>query len=235
MIRTVRAALFLLGTSLVVLPPSPASAQGKAMDAFPIKDKVRLDGLLREWPALVELSYGPDGATRAKGLVAYDAEKLYVVMQISDDYIKRTSSYGSNEDVARLLLGFPTKSGVKVHKVELFPGDPGKVPGAVRIDGASVANAKLVEAPKEGGGYTFEAVFPWSAFNEARTTRVGLTAALQYADYDAQGSKGVISTAPGDGPMPPLTLEAEYSLSQSLLRRERPAANKEVFGDVAGD
>lgn len=237
MTRTVHVALFLLGTTLGLLQPSLVHAEGKAMDAFPIKEKVRLDGLLREWPALVELSYGSNGQTRAKGLVAYDAEKLYVVMQVSDDYIRRTSSYGSNEDVARLLLGFPSKSGVKVHKVELFPGDPGKVPGAVRIDGAAVTGAKLVEAPKEGGGYTFEAVFPWSAFSEARNTRVGLTAALQYADYDAQGSKGVISTASSDGPMPPLTLEAEYSLSQSLLRRERlgPAANKEVFGDVAGD
>jgi hypothetical protein len=237
MIRRLHAALVALGTSLGLLNPSIAHAQGKAMDAFPIKEKVRIDGLLREWPALVELSYGPNGGTRAKGLVAYDEQQLYVVMQINDDYLKRTSSYGANEDVARLLIGFPGKSGVKVHKVELFPGDPGKVPGAVRIDGTIVKGAKLVEAPKEGGGYTFEAMFPWSAFSEASTTRVGLTAALQYADYDAQGSKGVISTASGEGSLPPLTLEAEYSLSQSLLRRERlgPAANKEVFGDVAGD
>jgi hypothetical protein len=235
MIRRLQAALLVLGTGL--LNPSFALAQGKAMDAFPIKDKVRIDGLLREWPALVELSYGSNGGTSAKGLVAYDDEKLYVVMQINDDYIKRTSNYGSNEDVARLMLGFPSKSGVKVHKVELFPGDPGKVPGAVRVDGTIVKGAKLVEAPKEGGGYTFEAVFPWSVFSEASTTRVGLTAALQYADYDAQGSKGTISTASGDGALPPLTLEAEYSLSQSLLRRDRLSAtpSRDAYGDVAGD
>lgn len=237
MIRRLHAALLIVGAGFGLLNPSFAHAQGKAMDAFPIKDKVRIDGLLREWPALVELSYGSNGGTSAKGLVAYDDQKLYVVMQIADDYIKRTSSYGSNEDVARLLIGFPSKSGVKVHKVELFPGDPGKVPGAVRVDGTIVKGAKLVEAPKEGGGYTFEAVFPWSVFSEASNTRVGLTAALQYADYDAQGSKGTTSTASGDGPLPPLTLEAEYSLSQSLLRRDRLSAtpSKEVYGDVAGD
>jgi len=232
--RILRAALACLAVVGGLCHGAAALAQGPALDAFPVKEKIKIDGLLREWPALVDLSYGPDGSTSAKGLVGYDAERLYVVMHITDDYLKRTSSYGPNEDVARLVLGFPGRQGVKVHKVELFPGDPGKVPGAVKVDGTKVTGSKLVEAPKPGG-YTFEAVIPWDAFPEAKFSRVGLTAALQYKDFDGGASKGTLSTAPGDE-LEPLSLEAEYSMKQSLLRRAQiTAPSRQAFGDVAGD
>ncbi|HTM46611.1 MAG TPA: hypothetical protein VL137_16755 [Polyangiaceae bacterium] len=234
------AALAIGLTTLGVICPRHAHAEGRPIDAFPLTAKPSIDGLLREWPTLTEFGYRGGGNGRAKGLIAYDAERLYVVMDVSDDHLVRTPNYASGEDVAKLFLNFPVRGSGrgKTHQVDLFPGNSSSIAGLVKVDGAKVTGAKLVEAPKQGG-FTFEAVIPWAAFAEAATTRVGLTAALQYLDHDsAGGSATVLSTASSaQGSLPPFRLEAEYSIDQSLLNRERlgPIPSRQVVGDVAGD
>lgn len=228
-----RAALIGLVVLSLICHGTLAHADGRSLDAFPVEKKPSIDGLLREWPRLTDLDQGgAGGRAKAQGLVAYDNDRLYVVMDIKDDQLRRSASYGGNEDVARLLIGFPSGKGHKVYRVDLFAGDSKSIPGAVRVDGANVKGARLVEAPKDGG-YTFEAQIPWNAFPEARRVRVGLTAALQYVD---QGH-GTLATAVGSQDLPPLTLEAEYSVKQALLKRERlgDRPQMQVFGDVAGD
>ena len=56
------------------------------------------------------------------------------------------------------------------------------------VNGAKVSGAKLVEAPRTGG-FTFEAVVPWSAFPQAKRTRVGLTGAAGCAQADIAGRR----------------------------------------------
>jgi hypothetical protein len=214
-----------------------ARAEGHDLDAVAFHEKVRLDGLLREWPHLDDLSYGAKGI--ASGLVGYDDSNVYVAMKVNDRHLVRTKGYGQGEDVATLVLAFPGEKETRAYRIDLFPGEPGRTPGAVKLEGKAIAGAKLVEAPLEGG-FTFEASIPWSTFAEASLVRVGLTAALEYSDRDRlSGAANVAATSPSRAvnDLPLLNLEAEAAVKQSLLEPKglprRPSLSR--IGDVAGD
>ena len=209
------------------------------------KASVRVDGLLREWPAkldaLTDVLAGSaaGGDPSASGVIGYDDKNLYVVFKIKDRKLVRTSSFGDDEDYAALDIAFPT--GGKAYKgytVRLYAGEIGKSAGAVKIGPAKVAGAKIVEAPSDGG-YTIEASIPWTAFPEARRSRAGLRAALRYADADSSGKpRAIIGTGTGTGAtLPWLWLEAEQGILRNLVRKhslpEAPA--RYGVGDVAGD
>ncbi|HEX4336956.1 MAG TPA: hypothetical protein VH062_13655 [Polyangiaceae bacterium] len=206
--------------------------------------KVRVDGLLREWPAkmdsLGEVVQGSGGGDpSASGVIGYDDKNLYVAMKIKDGKFVRTASFGDGEDFASLELAFPTRSGFKTYSVRLYAGEIGKSAGMVKLaNGGAVKGARLVEAPSDGG-YTIEVSVPWAAFPEASKIRVGIRAALRYSDSDSPGSvHSVIGTSAASGTnLPPLLLEAEQGLYRSLVRKrglsEMPA--RFAAGDIAGD
>jgi len=226
--------------------PSVAWARGRALDAVTLSagsEKIRIDGLLREWPAkldsLGEVVRGSgSGDPSATGAIGYDDKNVYVAMKVRDKKLVRTSSFGEGEDHGILELAFPTRTGFRSYSIGLYAGVIGKSAGAVKLDGSPVTGARLVEAPSEGG-YTFEASIPWRTFAEASRVRVGLRAALRYADADSSGSvHAVIGTSGGSGAtLPPLLLEAEQGLYRNVVRRkdlpEMPA--RFAVGDIAGD
>ncbi|HEY0465043.1 MAG TPA: hypothetical protein VGC79_12575, partial [Polyangiaceae bacterium] len=230
--------LAVLGFSL------PALAGGRMLVAEPMQgEKVRIDGDLREWPNKMTelgdtLSGTGGGDPRAAVTIGYDDLNLYVVLKIFDKRIVRSAAAGANEDHATLSLAFPRGREFNTYELELYPGNPGKVAGVVKLKGAPLSSAKIVEAPSTGGLHV-EAQIPWSAFPDADKVRVGLRAAVTYTDVDASGStSGVISTAAGRAgkALPYLLLEAEEGLESQLLRPKglsNPA--REVFGNVAGD
>ena len=206
--------------------------------------RLRVDGMLREWRGrmtqLGETVQGrPSKKLKAAAHVGYDDKYLYVAMKVRDDEIVRTRGAGRGEDHATLILGFPTSRGVVTHQVALYPGDPGKLPGMVKVGGRKVSGAKLVEAPS-GNGFTFEAQIPWSAFPQAKRVRVGLRGALRYTDARAPGAvEGTVGTsrAGGGKSLPAMPLESEQALQENLVRAKRlsdePA--RSLVGDVAGD
>jgi hypothetical protein len=107
----------------------------------------------------------------------------------------------------------------------------------VRISGKNVSGAKAVENPSSTG-LTLEAQIPWSAFREARTTRVGLRAAVGYTNCDAPGTvKSVVSTSLGQTGtgLPPLLLEGEQAL-ETLLKDNglSDLPSREAYGNLAG-
>src|SRR6185312_10396656 len=106
-----------IGSALVA-----TAALGVASSAFARRNleavtlgtsKVRVDGLLREWPAKLDtltdvVSGSPaTGDPNASGVVGYDDKNLYVVFKIRDKKLLRTSSFGEDEDYAALDLAFP--------------------------------------------------------------------------------------------------------------------------------
>jgi len=232
------AGLAVLGFSL------PALAGGRMIVAEPMQgEKVRIDGDLREWPnKMTELGdtlSGTGGSDpRAAVTIGYDDMNLYVVLKIFDKRIVRTAAAGANEDHATFSLAFPRGRDFTTYEVELYPGNPGKVAGVVKLKGTALASAKIVEAPSEGGLHV-EAQIPWSAFAEAVKVRVGLRTAVTYTDADGSGSiSGVISTASGrvGKALPPLLLEAEEGLESQLLKPKGLSnASREAFGNVSGD
>jgi hypothetical protein len=227
----------------LALVSQPALAGGRVISAEPVDDvKIRIDGDLREWPnKMTDLGETLDGKPsggdpRVAATVAYDESSLYVVLKVFDKNIIRTSAAGGSEDHATLYLNFPRG---QTYALDLFPGKPGKVAGAVKIKGSAVNGAKIVEAPTDKG-LSVEAQIPWSAFSEASRTRVGLRATLTYTDADASGSvKAVIGTsqARSGKQMPPLLLANEQGLVESIIKAKglpsEPA--RDAYGNVSGD
>jgi len=222
----------------------PALAAGRMIIAEPMQgEKVRIDGDLREWPnKMTELGDTLSGTggrdPRAAVTIGYDDQSLYVVLKIFDKRIVRSSAAGANEDHATLSLAFPRGRDFNTYELDLYPGNPGKVAGVVKLRGSLVSGAKIVEAPSEGGLHV-EAQIPWAAFPDAAKVRVGLRAAVTYTDVDASGSiSGVISSASGRAgrALPALLLEAEEGLESQLLKPKNLInASREAFGNVSGD
>ncbi|HYP89714.1 MAG TPA: hypothetical protein VEQ59_16215, partial [Polyangiaceae bacterium] len=217
-------------------------AAGRTISAEPVDDvKIRIDGDLREWPnKMTDLGDTLEGKTaagdpRVAATVAYDENSLYVVLKVFDRQLVRTAAGGDKEDHATLFLSFPKG---QTYALDLFPGQPGKVAGAVKIKGSAVNGAKIVEAPTDKG-LAVEAQIPWSAFSEAARTRVGLRATITYTDVDGGSVKAVIGTssARSGKAMPPLLLSNEQGLEESIIRAKGLSANpaRDAYGNVSGD
>ncbi len=242
---TARRVAICLGTVLS-LGASGAQARGRPLDAVMLgtgSEKVRIDGLLREWPARLDaldeaLRGSSSGDPSATGAIGYDDRNLYVAMKIRDRKLVRTPEFGDGEDYGDLEIAFPTRRGFVGYSVRLYAGEIGRSAGAVKIAGNVVRGARLVEAPAEGG-YTLEVSLPWNTFPESNAIRVGIRAALRYYDADSPGRvHAVIATSGGTGAaLPPLLLEAEQGLYRSLVRRKNlpEMPTRFAVGDIAGD
>jgi hypothetical protein len=232
---------FALGFSVLVSALPALAGGGTMIVPEPMEgEKVRIDGDLREWPnKMTELGTTLSGSGgHAAVTLGYDEASIYVVLKLSDKHIVRTAAAGESEDHATLVLAFPHGRDFNTYELELFPGNPGKVAGVVKLKGSTVSGAKIVEAPSKGG-LSVEAQIPWSAFPDAAKVRVGLRAAVTYTDADAPGSvSSIISTASGRSgrALPPLLLESEEGLESQLLKpKGLVSAAREAYGNVAGD
>ena len=221
------------------------------LDLVEPKARVKLDGVLGEWPARVGARTLVKGTSEGTGFAAalqYDEQKIYVAGEVTEKSLVRTTSYGEGEDHASLLLAFPAGSAgtFVTYEIGLFAGKEGDVPGVVKfLSGGrgEVPGAKIVEAPTQGG-YTFEAVIPWSAFPEARTVRVGLRGAARYYDAEPGASSGIraiVATGGGSAEapasMPWVPTETEQSIIDGLLipKQLSQTPRAELFADVGGD
>ena len=214
------------------------------------KAPVKLDGVLKEWPARVAAKHSLSGKTDGLGLavaVQSDDAKLYVGAEVTDPSLARTSRHGEGDDHVSLTLAFPAgRGGLKAYEIGFFAGKPGESSGVVRwlsgpSKGQDIAGAKIVESDVKGG-FVFEAAVPWSTFAEARTMRVGLRAAFRYHDGDGTSVHGVFGTGPGSveqpGDLPALPTTAERAVVDSLLGPKNLSATApriDVFADVSGD
>lgn len=227
----------LLFTAALALGASAARADGAALRANLLEPKaVRLDGVPKEWPALASLGHAVKGKVKradleAKGAIAYDADKLYVAADVTDDVLR------PGADRVELVIGFP---GGATAEIALYPGDPGKTPGSAKAkDGAAIAGARVVEAPRDGG-WSLEAAIPWASIPEAKLVRVGLRGALFVHDADAGSAvDAIVGTASSAayGSLPPINTETEQSLAEGLLHDKaiRGAPRFNLLADVAGD
>jgi hypothetical protein len=200
------------------------------------KDKpVKLDGVLTEWPAPAKASLlvkGSAAKTSMKIALQYDDAKLYVGVDVTD------ASFVAGRNHVSLVLAVPQPGGgYAAYNVAFFAGKPGESEGSVRYGRrGAVPAAKIVEA-STGDGYTFEAVVPWGALPEARSTRVGIHGVARYFD-----GENVIATGPGDAQHPAdmawVPSEPELSMIEQLLGPKgltKRTPDAEVIADLTGD
>jgi hypothetical protein len=207
-------------------PPPGAVLETFRLDLVEPGARVKVDGVLGEWPARIAARTpikGVEGATAFAAALQYDDAKIYVAMEVVDKSLVRTSRYSETEDHASLVIAFPTGGTFVGYEVGLFAGKEGEVPGEVRFlagGRGDVPGAKIVEAPTPGG-YTLEAVIPWSAFPEARTVRVGLRGTARYYDAEGGAIRTILATGPGDVQSPTslawVPTETEQSIIDGLL------------------
>lgn len=234
-------------TSLsIALTLLASSAAGRSIPASSVQgQKITVDGVLKEWSGpMTNLSEALEGSPssndpRVGVEVVYDDKNLYVALDVTDAEISRSRTPGATDDHATLVLAVPRADGqLTQYEIDLYPGDPGKVAGAVLRGGSAVPGAKIVEAPSKGG-VTAEAVIPWSAFPAAARTRVGLRATVRYHDFDRGKlvARIATSTARTAASLPPLPTDPEQGLYDSLIKakglQETPA--RELYGNVSGD
>ena len=214
-----------------------------ALEAYRVDKKIKLDGVLGEWPARTAATTAAQGAAgdlTFQGAVQYDDQYLYIAGETNDP------KFAPGKDHASLTLAIPGPGGnPTAYEVGFFPGKPGETQGRVLFAsgpkrGEAVPGAKLVEAP-HGGGYGFEAAVPWSTFPEARVVRVGLRAVLSYYDSGEKAAT-ILATGSGDvdhvASLPALPTEPEQALIAGLLKPRGLASRGptiDVYADIDGD
>jgi hypothetical protein len=235
--REPKALTALLGTLVVGLLPRIASAAPAAPLRIDKVDKAPvIDGAPGEWQReLGRLSQTVKGSPSAadlsaKGAVSYDDKSIYVAVDVTDDVLVGGGS-GDRVDLVIMVGSSP-------QTVSLFPGQPGKSAGKATSNGAAISGAKVVEAPRKGG-YSLEASIPWSAFDGASNTRVGLKGGLFVSDSDAGSTvDATVGTAGGtdSGSLGPLLTTPEQSLADGLIKDKKLGAPSfSMTANVVGD
>jgi hypothetical protein len=243
--------LFALGLSLFL--PRAARAADVIFDHL-APGTIKMDGKIKDFPGTTAASETiKAGKASASFVAGYDDQGIWLGGEVvKDGGVGRTGSFGPNEDCISLVLGIP-KNGVgkgselaAVHEIGVYAGVPGSSAGIVKfragpLSGKTVDGAKVIEAPRKGGGYSVEAFVPWSAIPEAKKVRAGLRGALRMYEGDGTTLRAIKASGPGSVESPSqlgyLLIEPEQSLPQALAQKKQTWKDVtfEVSADMTGD
>ncbi len=210
------------------------TADGLRLEAIEKDKPVKLDGVPMEWPPFAKAGTVVKGAGKTAMMIGlqYDDAKLYVGAEI------KASAFAVGRDHVSLVLAVPTPGGTyATYDLGIYPGKPGESEGSIRYGGkGTVPGAKIVEAP-ETGGYTLEAVIPWSALPEAQSTRVGIHGVARYV-----GGEDELATGPVNLQRPAsmawIPSEPELSMIEQFLAPRgltKASPTFDAVADLTGD
>ncbi|MFW6050416.1 MAG: hypothetical protein ACODAU_04535 [Myxococcota bacterium] len=230
-----------------LLVPAASKAQvGLRVERAP--DRVRVDGMLREWRGTRFGRVGSGSDASMRYALAHDDRGLYVAARVSDERVVRAVRPGRKEDAVVVTLVLPAGRGAKGLELWLYPGKPGvrAVAGLAPLGGRPrpVRGAKVVESPRDGG-YDLEAFVPWSAIPGAGARERG-RGAIRLRDVDSEARRRV-EAEPSSAEVDRRALErlpelvvagSSAELLHAFLAHKnlvgvRPRAD--LGGDVAGD
>ncbi len=210
------------------------TADGLRLEALDKDKPVKLDGVPTEWPPFAKAGTVIKGAGKAGMMIGlqYDDAKLYVGAVI------KAGSFAVGRDHVSLVLAVPTPGGTYAsYELGIYAGKPGESEGSVRYGGkGSVPGAKIVEAP-EAGGYTLEAVIPWSALPEAQSTRVGIHGVARYVTGDDEIATGPVNLQ-RPASMAWIPSEPELSMIEQFLAPKgltKASPTFDAVADLTGD
>ncbi len=201
--------------------------------------KVKVDGLLREWPKLspAKLETGRSKA-KASFAIQYDDAKLYIAGDVEAATFVRTDKAAR----AKTTRGSPSPSfGQRLRPPRSGPSPTRPRPSrVVRFwsgpkRGEVASGAKIVEA-RTRCRIHLQVAIPWSAFGEAGI-HMGLRGALGYV---TEGGKASVATGTFGSPraLPQLLTEPEIAVLEGLLQPKGTPTTAPAFdllADVAGD
>ncbi len=192
---------------LTAAPPVPVGS----IEAFLVTTPPVVDGILSEWPDSqrtisqfrVFSAEGWDGSDDlvAAWRLAWDANNLYVAVEVTDDVHVQTQSgnqifRGDSLDIqfdTDRLGDFGDSLSQDDFQITLSPGDFASLPeSAFRFQGTATGliidapggNQVTVEAQQTGGGYTLEAAIPWSDLAMTPSAEMVIGLALNANDND---------------------------------------------------
>ncbi len=198
------------------------------------RNKVALDGMLGEWPALASAKHTSNPRAKETSVnFIYDNDALYVAAEIHDTTLTRTEAFAEREDHLRVSLQFLLpKSSSKVDgqkrtsfDISLFAGKPGESEGIVKHNNHQVPASKIVEVAFDGG-YRIEASIPWSYLTKNGEARVGILASATYHDAETNSTSSTASSPVRDDPWAPS--EPELAAWERLSPETRNSAKPEA-------
>jgi hypothetical protein len=210
------------------------TADGLRLEALEKDKPVKLDGVPTEWPPFAKANVVVKGAGKSAMMIGlqYDDAKLYVAAEIKD------AAFAPGRDHVSLVLAVPVPSGTyATYDLSIYAGKPGESEGSVRYGGrGAVPGAKIVEAP-DTGGYTLEAVVPWSSLPEAQATRVGIHGVARYVEGDAEIATGPVNLEHPSS-MAWIPSEPELSMIEQFLAPKgltKASPTFDAVADLTGD
>jgi hypothetical protein len=210
------------------------TADGLRLESIDKDKPVKLDGVPTEWPPFAKANVVVKGAGKSAMTIGlqYDDAKLYVGAEIKD------AAFAPGRDHVSLVLAVPVPSGTyATYDLSIYAGKPGESEGSVRYGGrGAVPGAKVVEAP-EAGGYTLEAVVPWSALPEGQSTRVGIHGVARYVEGDDEIATGPVNLQHPSS-MAWIPSEPELSMIEQFLAPKgltKASPTFDAVADLTGD
>ncbi len=210
------------------------TADGLRLEALDKDKPVKLDGVPLEWPPFAQAGVVVRGGGKSAMKIGlqYDDAKLYVGAEIKD------ASFAAGRDHVSLVLAVPMPSGTyATYDLSIYAGKPGESEGSVRYGGrGNVPGAKIVEAP-DAGGYTLEAVVPWSALPEAQSTRVGIHGVARYVKGEDEIATGPVNLQHPSS-MAWIPSEPELSMIEQFLAPKgltKASPTFDAVADLTGD
>ena len=138
----------LLASALSLLLASSGASAQTAVELFERgAARLTLDGLIREWSGFGQLRAVDDRSSVTAGLASWrgtddasfgyalarDDDGLWIAAEVRDDALVRSAAHAAGDDRLSLALAVTSGGRTVAYEVDLYPGEPGSFPGAVRF------------------------------------------------------------------------------------------------------
>ena len=233
--RPVALTIFFVSALFLTLPTRSARAADIPCEAVE-KDVITPDGLLEDWADVPGIDIGdrdPDFSFTAR--CNYDADTLYLSVDVRDDYLVRTKAARPGEDHLEILFA----DGDKLEKLVIHPGDsqsrtPRKVQWIPRhsMQGIEIADALQPKGWAIELRIALKSVPGWSP----GVPSIKLAVAAYDADSKAHPTiEKTLSTSPVDTASHLGKIEfAEAGISLDAFLRDKKLDRKDIQFDRVG-
>ncbi len=171
---------FLLAMALVA-QTSEAHAKGVICDRVQ-DDDFSIDGMTDDWPHIRGVNYGSGRDAKIEVKCAYDATKLYMLLNVADERLMRTKKANAKkEDRIQISLGVGKSKPLK------FTVLPGSLRAPRKV--VSLPSGVEIEDSLQDQGFSLELSIPLKKFKNWSPSVPYLQGTVRYFDSDLPSDK----------------------------------------------